>query len=118
MAIAAVPVRPRLRVQKPCRFCKAFVFSNMSYIVYALASRTKNYTYVGFTSNLQVRVARHNNGGEKTTGPYAPFDLIYSESCIDRKTARKRERYWKSGIGREKLREIRKNGDADLSTDR
>ncbi|MAY82890.1 MAG: endonuclease [Flavobacteriales bacterium] len=80
----------------------------MSYVVYVLASRTKNYIYVGLTSDLQTRLNRHNKGGEKTTGPYAPFDLIFSEKCIDRKTARKRERYWKSGTGKEQLKKLKK----------
>ncbi|WP_422351854.1 GIY-YIG nuclease family protein [Flagellimonas sp.] len=49
---------------------------------------------------------RHNRGWEKTTRPYAPFRLIYQESCKDRCEARKREKYWKSGVGKEKLRNL------------
>lgn len=61
------------------------------------------------TSNLERRVQEHNGGKEQTTRPYAPFELIFSEDCPDRVTARKSERYWKSGVGREKLRSIRAN---------
>ncbi len=55
-------------------------------------------------------------GYERTTKPYAPFQLIYSEDCTNRTEARIREKYWESGIGKEKLRNIK--GDTGLSTDR
>ncbi len=41
-------------------------------------------------------------GYEKTTKPYKPFILIYSETADNRIEARKREKYWKSGVGKEK----------------
>ena len=59
------------------------------------------------TSNLEERIKRHNSGREKTTKPYLPFKLIFSDICPDRKEARVKEKYWKSGIGIEKLRIIR-----------
>lgn len=43
---------------------------------------------------------------QRTTKPYAPFELIYEKFAGERKEARKREKYWKFGIGKEKLREI------------
>ena len=76
-------------------------------IVYAISSLDHNYIYVGMTSNLEERIKRHNFGREKTTKPYLPFRLIFSEICSDRKEARAKEKYWKSGIGKEKLRIIR-----------
>ncbi len=84
------------------------------YTIYAISSIDKNYIYVGLTSDLKKRVSQHNKGYERTTRPYAPFIIIYTEKCRDRISARKREKYWKSGIGKEKLRLIR----ASLSTDR
>ena len=77
------------------------------FTVYAISSLKRNYIYVGLTSNLEKRVERHNAGREKTTKPYLPFKLIYTEVQPDRKSARKREKYWKSGIGKEKLRQFR-----------
>ncbi|UJH68671.1 GIY-YIG nuclease family protein [Allomuricauda sp. SCSIO 65647] len=59
------------------------------------------------TSNLNERIKRHNGGRERTTRPYVPFVLIYEEEHPDRRTARKREKYWKSGVGKEKLRRLR-----------
>ncbi len=60
------------------------------------------------TKDIEARVLRHNNGREKTTRAYILFVLNFSETVDDTRTeARKREKYWKSGIGKEKLRQIR-----------
>jgi putative endonuclease len=62
---------------------------------------------VGLTANLENRFLRHNFGYEKTTKPYAPFILIFTDECEDRITARSREKYFKTSSGKRKLREIR-----------
>ena len=77
------------------------------YTVYAISSIKHNYIYVGMTSNLEDRLRRHNKGYEKTTKFYAPFLLIYTELADSRPQARKREKYWKSGTGKEQLRKLR-----------
>lgn len=60
------------------------------------------------TKDILARIERHNQGREKTTRAHRPFKLIYSEELdVERSEARKREKYWKSGIGKEKLRQIR-----------
>ncbi|MGI9550314.1 MAG: GIY-YIG nuclease family protein [Aurantibacter sp.] len=66
-----------------------------------------NYIYVGMSKDVEASVARHNAGRERTTRPYVPFELIYSEEHENRKVARSREKYWKSGVGKEKLRKLR-----------
>ncbi|WP_282159768.1 GIY-YIG nuclease family protein [Ulvibacterium marinum] len=75
--------------------------------VYAISSLGHNYIYVGMTADIDKRLHRHNNGRERSTKFYAPFELIYSERCKDRLEARNREKYWKSGVGKEKLRKLR-----------
>ncbi len=40
----------------------------------------------------------------RTTKPYAPFKLVLKESFPDRTKARAREKYLKSGIGKEYLK--------------
>ncbi|NQV51273.1 MAG: GIY-YIG nuclease family protein [Candidatus Marinimicrobia bacterium] len=77
------------------------------HIVYAISSIARSYIYVGMTSNMEARLSRHNRGFEKTTKPYAPFTLLYSEVCADRISARKREKFWKSGSGKEHLKMLR-----------
>lgn len=77
--------------------------------VYAISSLKKNYIYVGMTKDLSQRFKCHNAGYEKTTKPYKPFELIYTEKCKTRKEARVREKYLKSGVGKEFLKRIKLN---------
>src|ERR1700728_927940 len=67
--------------------------------VYAITSTTRNYIYVGMTNDVERRIKEHNNGENKSTKAYAPFTLIYIEEFTTRIEARKREKYFKSGIG-------------------
>ena len=76
------------------------------YKVYAIKSEIRNYIYVGLTKDLVERIKRHNRGYEKTTKPYRPFKIIYVEECENRIEARKREKYLKSGIGKEFFKKI------------
>ncbi len=76
------------------------------FTVYAIKSEFRNYIYVGFTSDIQVRIQAHNRGYNKTTKPYAPFVLIYSEKCQSRSQARLREKYLKSGSGKKFLKSL------------
>ncbi|WP_373075571.1 GIY-YIG nuclease family protein [Zeaxanthinibacter enoshimensis] len=75
--------------------------------VYAIASFEKNYIYVGMTKDLESRFKRHSRGWEKVTKNYRPFVLIYQECCPDRLEGRKKEKYFKSGVGKEYLRQLR-----------
>ena len=74
--------------------------------VYAIKSINRNYIYVGQTSNIEDRLKRHNKGYEKTTRAYKPFRLIYTENCETRTIAREREKYFKSGVGKEFLKKV------------
>ena len=58
------------------------------------------------TKDLDVRFLRHNGGYERTTKPYRPFKLIFTETCDSRSKAREREKYLKSGIGKEFLKNL------------
>ena len=77
------------------------------YYVYAISSLARNYIYVGLTDNLERRINQHNSGRSKTTKPYAPFVLIYHEEHETRPEARIREKYLKSGIGKEFLKSLK-----------
>ena len=80
----------------------------MTYKVYAIKSRLRDYIYVGHTNNLERRITEHNAGKTRSTKPYIPFELIYSEEFENRLEAIKREKYLKSGIGKEYLKSILK----------
>jgi putative endonuclease len=79
------------------------------YFVYAIKSINRNYIYVGMTNKVERRFDEHNTGKNKTTRPYKPFKLFYSEKFRTRTEARKREKYLKSGIGKEFLKSLIKN---------
>ncbi len=76
------------------------------YFVYAIKSLTRNYIYVGLTNNLKRRISDHNKGYNRTTKPYHPFKLIHKEQFNTRIKAREREKYLKSGIGKEYLKSL------------
>jgi len=78
------------------------------YWVYAIKSQIDNRIYVGMTSNVEKRVAEHNSGKTQSTKAFVPWDLIYKESVESRSQARYREKYLKSGIGKEFLKSLPK----------
>ncbi|MCX6731795.1 MAG: GIY-YIG nuclease family protein [Candidatus Parcubacteria bacterium] len=75
-------------------------------IVYVIQSLNKNYRYIGITNNLERRFKQHNNGYNKNTKSYRPFQLIFTEEFKNYKEARKREIFLKSGAGRKFLDEL------------
>ena len=69
--------------------------------VYVLRSLRNNKRYVGFISkDLVVRLNEHNEGKNSYTRNNKPFKLIYSESFSQEQDARRRERFLKTGNGR------------------
>ncbi|MGC9365069.1 MAG: GIY-YIG nuclease family protein, partial [Fidelibacterota bacterium] len=67
------------------------------YTVYVIKSQNRLFHYIGHTSNIENRLRAHNRGKVRSTRPYRPFILIYSEECADKSTAFRREMYLKSG---------------------
>lgn len=57
--------------------------------------------YIGITNNLMRRIDEHNNGHTRSTKAYAPWTLVHIEKMRNRIEARKREKYLKSGCGKE-----------------
>ena len=74
--------------------------------VYAIYSEYRNYIYVGLTNDLQRRVQEHNKGYNRTTKPYRPFTLLFSEQFPSRSAARVKEKYLKSGSGKKFLKSL------------
>ena len=82
----------------------------MKYFAYALKSLDHNYIYVGLTNDIDRRVQEHNKGYNKTTKPYRPFSLFYSEEFPTRLEAREREKELKTSKGKRFLRKIIEEG--------
>ncbi len=78
----------------------------MKYYVYALSSLQTNYIYVGMSDNPDRRIHSHNLGYNRTTKPYRPFKTILTECYNSRVEARAREKYLKSGVGKEFLKKL------------
>jgi putative endonuclease len=76
------------------------------FYVYVIESLKKKFSYVGLTKNSEGRIEQHFEGKEQTTAPYLPFKLAHVEVVADRKRARELEKFFKSGFGREIIKEI------------
>jgi putative endonuclease len=48
----------------------------MSFFVYILYTDVHRRYYIGQTSDVSIRLSRHNSGMEKSTAPYKPWRLI------------------------------------------
>jgi len=79
------------------------------YYVYAISSINRIYIYVGISDEPLRRIGHHNKGYNRTTKPYLPFIELLIESYQTRVEARRREKFLKSGIGKEYLKELRNN---------
>ena len=76
------------------------------FTVYVLQSESDGGLYIGLTSDPTRRLEQHNRGHERSTRTRRPFRLIYSEEHESRLRAREREKYLKSGAGREFLKTV------------
>jgi len=74
------------------------------YYTYVLLSKLDKKIYIGFTQDLKIRFNEHNKGLVKATKNRRPFLLIYYEACLDKHKAIKREKYFKTGFGRNFLK--------------
>ena len=72
------------------------------YYVYVLKQKNDRY-YYGYTSDLRKRVSEHVNGDVKTTRGQEP-KLVYYETFKEKREALKREKFIKSGQGREQIK--------------
>lgn len=75
------------------------------FYTYVLKSRDFSKYYVGHTEEIVKRLDEHNSGKTRSIKAYIPYDLIYFERFETRKEAVRREKYFKSGSGREYLKE-------------
>jgi len=76
------------------------------YFVYIIKSRKTNFIYKGITQDIEKRIAEHESGQNMSIKGRAPFDLIHVEVCNNREEARKYEKFFKTGWGREIIKEI------------
>ena len=56
--------------------------------VYVLESEKHRKFYIGSTENMGERLARHNQGYEKSTKPYRPYKIAFKQKCSNMEEAR------------------------------
>ena len=77
------------------------------YWVYILYSASSDKTYVGYTNDLERRLWEHNNSTQLSfTSRFKPWILIHKEAYATKKEAMSQEKWFKSGVGRRKKKEI------------
>jgi putative endonuclease len=78
----------------------------MKCYVYVLRSQVQPRFYIGMTTDFNKRLKQHNSGHTKSTRAYKPWTKVFIEEFDDSVSARNREKYLKSGIGREYIKNI------------
>jgi putative endonuclease len=74
------------------------------FYIYVLRSEKDKNFYVGYSNDLKSRFEQHCKGQVSSTKDRRPFELIYSEACLDKRDAMHREKYLKTYHGKQFLR--------------
>jgi predicted GIY-YIG superfamily endonuclease len=74
--------------------------------VYALFSEGSREIYVGMALNAERRLKEHNSGKNRYTKGLRPWRILKVETFEDWSRARVREKYFKTGVGKEFLRSL------------
>ena len=77
------------------------------YTVYVLRSLRNGKRYVGQTSpEVSARLRQQNRGQNRWAAQNGPFELIHVEKYTTKEESRQRERFLKTGVGRQELDKI------------
>lgn len=72
----------------------------MHYVYIIRSEAVSKQTYVGFTSNLKLRIERHNEGTTRHTAKYRPWTLEFYAAFPSKDKALAFEAYLKSHSGK------------------
>ncbi len=72
----------------------------MNYVYLIRSIRFPDQIYIGQTSDLKLRIKKHNEKGSIHTAKYIPWKLVTYIAFSDKNKALKFEHYLKSGSGR------------------
>ncbi len=76
----------------------------LPFCVYILFSQKDFLLYIGFSTNIEARVKKHNSGGNISTANRVPLELIFCEFYLYEEDARKREKYFKTSMGKKAIK--------------
>ena len=83
---------------------------NYMWYLYILESKKNGRNYIGSTQDLKRRMLEHNSRrGGVYTSKQGGWLLIFYEAFVDKKDALKAEKFFKSGYGREVLKDKLEN---------
>ena len=87
------------------------ISTNM-YYVYILRSVKNKKIYIGYCSDINIRLVQHNSGKTRSTKSGIPWKIIYTETFSTRQDAYRRERQMKSYKGGEAFKKLWKGAGA------
>jgi len=82
------------------------IMDSDNYFVYVISSGATNKFYVGMSADPQARLKQHNAGHSQFTKGFRPWKLMYFEFAGTRENARKLEKYYQTGTGRNHWKRI------------
>jgi len=89
----------------------------LQYCVYVLLSQKDNKFYIGYTTNLHERLTSHIFGKSLATEQRRPFALLFCEYYLSKHDATRREKYFKTTIGKKTLRIVLKDSLIEVTDD-
>lgn len=82
------------------------------FYTYIILSQKTGILYKGFTTDLEKRLEEHNSGLSSYTSKHIPWILVLFEEHLTKKEALKREKWYKTGVGRDWIkRQLLENKD-------
>jgi putative endonuclease len=87
----------------------------LQYCVYVLYSLKDFNFYIGYTTNLHERLTSHIFGNSQATEFRRPFILLFCEYYLSKHDATRREKYFKTTVGKKTLRLMLKESLNELS---
>jgi putative endonuclease len=79
------------------------------YYAYVLQSLKDNTLYYGSSDNPKIRLEeQHNKGKVRYTKGRIPWKLVHQEEFTTRAEAMRREKFFKTGVGRSYIQKILK----------
>ena len=70
------------------------------FYTYVLQSLNDMKFYVGYTTDLKLRLEKHTKGFVESIRDRRPMKLVYYEACLSQADAPKREKYFKTYHGK------------------
>ncbi len=79
------------------------------YYIYFLVNENNSRTYIGFTVDIERRIEERRKGKVKSTKNFGRFKIYIIDKMNSVEKAREKEKFYKSRLGRKKLKNILEN---------